>query len=69
MFQYEYVTIEVGLSGWGPFAGNSYCLMADHREIINERARDGWRYVGYIPTQQRGTGHMEELELIFEKEV
>lgn len=27
----------------------------------------GWRYVGYIPTKQRGTGHTQELDLIFEK--
>jgi len=43
--------------------------MADHREIINSRAKHGWRYVGYIPTRQRGTGHVQELDLIFEKEV
>ena len=69
MFRYEYETVEVGLSGWGPFGGNDYCLMADHREIINTRAENGWRYAGYIPTRQRGTGHVQELDLIFEKEV
>ena len=69
MFQYEYETVEVGLSGWGPFGGNDYCIMADHREIIDTRAKNGWRYVGYLPTRQRGTGHVQELDLIFEKEV
>ena len=69
MFQYEYEAVEVGLSGWGPFGGNDYCLMADHREIINTRAKNGWRYAGYLPTRQRGTGHVQELDLIFEKEV
>lgn len=29
---------------------------------------EGWRYVGYIPTRQRRTGHIQELDLIFEKE-
>ncbi len=37
-------------------------------EYETVRASDGWRYVGYIPTKQRGTGHMQELDLIFEKE-
>ena len=41
----------------------------NYKTIINERARKGWRYVGYIPTKQRGTGHIQELELIFEKSV
>ena len=26
------------------------------------------RYVGYIPVKQRGTGHVQEMDLIFEKE-
>ena len=40
----------------------------DYRSIIRERAEHGWRYVGYVPTKQRGTGHVQELDLIFEKE-
>ena len=31
-------------------------------------AAEGWRYAGYIPTKQRGTGHTQELDLIFERE-
>ena len=41
----------------------------DYRAEIEKRAADGWRYVGCIPTKQRGTGHTEEMDLIFEKEV
>ena len=40
----------------------------NYRSIIEKRAGDGWRYVGYIPTKQRGTGHTQEMDLIFEKE-
>lgn len=42
-------------------------IMIDYQEIIDEKAKQGWRYVGYIPTKQRGTGHIQELDLIFEK--
>ena len=42
--------------------------IGNYRDIIDARARDGWRYVGFLPTRQRGTGHMQELDLIFEKE-
>ena len=54
-------------AGWGAFAGNSYGI-GNYRDIIDARAKDGWRYVGFLPTRQRGTGHMQELDLIFEKE-
>lgn len=69
MYRYEYESVSVEFDGWGPFAGNDYSMMADYREIIDTRAENGWRYVGYIPTRQRGTGHVQELDLIFEKEV
>lgn len=68
MYTYEFERISAGLSGWGPFGGNDY-VTDDYRPIILERARNGWRYVGYIPVSQRGTGHVEELDLIFEKEI
>ena len=42
--------------------------LRDYRAIIEKKAKEGWRYVGYIPTRQRGTGHIEEMDLVFEKE-
>ena len=41
----------------------------DYRELIAARGRDGWRYVGFIPAVQRGTGHVEEMDLVFDKEI
>ena len=52
----------------GAFGGNVYSI-EDYRSIINARAEQGWRFVACIPTKQRGTGHTQELDLIFEKEV
>lgn len=40
----------------------------EYRSVIEKRALNGWRYVGYIPVKQRGTGHVQERDLIFEKE-
>lgn len=68
MFRYEYEKVRCDFTGLGLFAGNVYEL-ENYRQVIDQRARDGWRYVGYMPTKQRGTGHIEELDLIFEKEV
>ena len=64
---YAYETVSCEFNGWGAFGGNSYGI-EDYREVIEARATDGWRYVGFLPTRQRGTGHMQELDLIFEKE-
>lgn len=67
MYRYEYETVSFDLGGWGFGAGNVYTI-ENYRSMIARRAADGWRYVGYIPTKQRGAGHTQELDLIFEKE-
>ena len=68
MYKYEYETVSYILDGWGPLSGNDY-QVGEYRSIIDKRAENGWRYVGCIPTRQRGTGHTQEMDLIFEKEV
>jgi hypothetical protein len=37
-----------------------------HREIIDEQAKNGYRYVGYIPTKMGPSGKILSLDLIFE---
>lgn len=64
---YSYETISCDLAGWGGFGGNIY-EVENYRAVIDKKARAGWRYVGFIPKAQRGTGHIEEMDLIFEKE-
>lgn len=68
MYRYEYESVSCSLGGWGLGSGNVYSI-EDYRRVIDARAKAGWRYVGYIPTTQRGTGHVQEMDLIFEKEV
>ncbi len=68
MYKYEYETVNCELGGWGFGSGTVYNI-ADYRSIIDKRAKEGWRYVGFIPTKQRGTGHTQEIDLIFEKEI
>lgn len=67
MYRYEYETISCNFEGWGLGAGNVYRI-EEYRSVIDERALKGWRYVGYIPVKQRGSGHIQEMDLIFEKE-
>ena len=48
-------------------SGNVYNI-EECQKIINDKAKDGWRYLGFIPTKQRSTGYIQELDSIFEKE-
>lgn len=66
MYKYEYEKIKSDFDGWGAFNGNIYTIDV-YQDIIEKRSKEGWRYVGFIPTKQRGTGHIQELDLIFEK--
>ena len=68
MYKYEYENIICDINGFGPFSGNIY-VMEDYKEVIETRSQNGWRYVGFIPKKQRGTGHIQEIDLVFEKEI
>ena len=62
MYRYEYESIDVGGGFW---IDNSSC---EHRDIIDQYAAQGWRYVGYIPTRFSGEGGTKEVDLIFERQ-
>lgn len=62
MYRYEYETMDVGGGFW---LDNSKRM---HRELIDTRAREGWRYVGYVPMEYMGSGIPQWLDLIFERE-
>ena len=67
MYCYEYETVNCTLGGWGVLGGNVIGT-ENYRAVIDRRAAEGWRYAGFVPTEQRGTGHISKLDLIFEKE-
>ena len=60
MYQYRY---ESQATGGGVFGGN-----AEHRQVIDRLAKEGWRYVGFIPTGFTGHGGISRVDLIFEQE-
>ena len=66
MYEYSYEKVSCDISGFGLLNGTIY-VIEDYKIVIEEKAKDGWRYVGFIPTKQRGTGHIQEIDLIFEK--
>ena len=61
MYQYDYVRV----IGTGVVATK----FEEHRALIDRRAGEGWRYVGWVPAHIGSTGEIAQLDLIFEKEV
>lgn len=61
MKKYEYVEVQTGR-----FIG-AEC--EEHRQIIDDCAAKGWRYVGFIPTRMSDHGKILELDLIFESDI
>ena len=64
MYQYEYEKISVHATG----GSITEYKTKNYKNKIEQRAKEGWRYVGYIPILQRGNGYIEEIDLVFEKE-
>lgn len=45
--------------------GGAKISFNEHRAKINEYARRGFCYIGWIPTFMDGYGHIKEIDLIF----
>lgn len=60
MKKYEYVNVHIN-----KFMG---AKSEEHRQIIDEYARKGYRYVGFIPTNISDYGKIKKMDLIFEKD-
>ncbi|PWM26270.1 MAG: DUF4177 domain-containing protein [Oscillospiraceae bacterium] len=58
MKHYEYVAVHIGR-----FIG---AKSESHREIIDEYAAKGYRYVGFIPTNMNDYGKIKDINLVFE---
>ena len=62
-YEYEFEGLALSAGGYSLFGGEG------HQEVIRSRAAAGWRYVGYLPSVQRASGHIETIELVFEREI
>ena len=48
--------------------GGDLFTRANHREIIEEYSKSGYRFVTAIPTYSNGHGKIKSFDLVFEKE-
>ena len=58
MKKYEHVNVHIG-----NFLG---AKSEEHRAIIDEYAKKGYRYVWYIPTRISDYGTIKDMDLVFE---
>ena len=63
MYEFQYVELYTGGGFWIDNGSGA------HREVIDREARDGWRYVGYVPLSFTSNGGIKSMDLIFEREV
>ena len=62
MCEYQYVELYTGGGFWIDNGTGA------HREVIDREAREGWRYVGYVPLSFTSNGGIKSMDLIFERE-
>lgn len=67
MKKVEFVRVTAGLSGYGLGKGIKSSF-EPIEEIIEKRIMDGWSFQGYVPIETRGTGELETLSLIFQRD-
>jgi len=61
MKKYEYVRVHINR-----FVG---AKSEEHRQIIDDYAKRGYRYVGYVPTAMTDYGKIKDMDLVFELDV
>lgn len=67
MKKVEFVRVKAELSGYG-FGKGIKSSFEPVEEIIKERIQDGWSFEGYVPIETRGTGDIETLSLVFQRD-
>lgn len=59
MYEYKYESCNLG----------GFFTNANHHEIIDKYAKEGWRLVQIVPTYYNGHGKPTAYEIIFERKV
>ncbi len=62
----EFVHIKSELCGYGFGKGTKYSFDGAE-DIIRERIEAGWEFCGFVPLETRGTGDIETMSLIFQR--
>lgn len=61
MYKYEYVTVDAKNKMFST-------VFENHKAIIDQYAQNGWRFISVIPISTFGSGRINKIDLVFEKE-
>jgi hypothetical protein len=67
MKEVEFVNVSSDLCGYGLGKGTKYRFNGV-QAVSQKRIQDGWEYCGFVPYETRGTGDIETMKLIFQRE-
>ncbi len=67
MKKVEFVRVKSELSGYGLGKGIKSSF-GSVEGIIKKRIENGWSFEGYVPIETRGTGDIETMSLVFQKD-
>ena len=67
MKKYEFVRMHK--KAFGEYFADDGKNNRTHRDVINEMAAKGWKYVDNIPVDMDGYGKLRYYDLVFEKEI
>lgn len=63
----EFIRVKSELCGYGFGKGSKYGFDGVE-DVIRERIAQGWTYCGYVPIETRGTGDIETMSLVFQRD-
>ena len=67
MKKVEFVQVKSGLCGYGLGTGTKYSFDGAE-DAIRARIEAGWEFCGFIPLETRGTGDIETMSLVFQRD-
>lgn len=67
MKEVKFERIKSQYKGYGVRKGSKYHF-DQVEEIIRLHIEEGWEYCGFVPLETRGTGDIELMSLIFQRE-
>ena len=64
----HYIYVELAFAKLLKGSTEGFLYQGDHHQILEEKYKEGYRYVGWVPFTFSGGNHaIETVELIFEK--
>ena len=60
MFDYKFITIK-------PRNTRNFSFKEDYKNLIQENAIEGWRFIQVVPTKWNSYGNISEVEIVLER--